>query len=456
MTAWEIARREVARQVRRPSTWLAFAALVIVAFLLVRGGSVSGARSTDFFLNSPFVVAIITVAGGLIWLLVARGAGAWQPLGRSAPVGKATALGGQFVATLALNALILLAAPAGILLALLAPGAEAGRQLPFSPAAYLASYAFIAVPSAAIATAVHCALAALRGARRQLAVGVLVALAMVASGGLVKFKSITDIGGRVPVAPFRIADNLHYVGTTDVTAFLLAGPEGHILIDGGYPGTAALITENITTLGFDIADVKIILNSHAHFDHAGGLAALQAASGAELWVSAGDADIVASGGAGDPTLGPLNALVHAGLVRYPAPRVDHRFADGATIRLGSLAVTARVTAGHTPGCTTWSFPVQVGDRELRAVSVCSLTLPPGAPESYPGMQTDFEQSFTTLRNLPADIFLASHAGAFELERKLRERPAAENPVTPFIDREGYRNYIDDAEKRFRAVLNERP
>jgi metallo-beta-lactamase class B len=287
--------------------------------------------------------------------------------------------------------------------------------------------------------------------------GITVVLAVVAVVGLVKFKAITDTGGRVRVEPFRIADNLYYVGTADVTAFLLTGPAGHVLIDGGYPGTASLIMANIATLGFNITDVNILLNSHAHFDHAGGLAALQAASGAELWVSAGDADIITSGGAGDPTLGPLKLLVYVGLVRYPAPRIDHRFNDGATIRLGPIELTAQVTAGHTPGCTTWSFPVRDGDRELRAVSICSLTLPPGVSsteEPYPGMRADFEQSFAVLRGLPADIFLASHASFFELDRKLRERATAGDPAAPFIDRGGYLDYIDNAQERFRDVLRE--
>jgi len=261
----------------------------------------------------------------------------------------------------------------------------------------------------------------------------------------------------VPDEPFRIAGNLYYVGATGVTAFLLTGPEGHVLIDGGYPETAPLIMASIAKLGFDIADVKVLLNSHAHADHAGGLRALQEASGAELWVSEGDAEIIAAGGAGDRTLGPFRLLGFLGLGRFPASRVDHRFQDGATIRLGSLTLTAHVTAGHTPGCTSWSFPVRDGDRELLAVDICSLTVFPYVsrlvePETYPGIRTDFERSFNVLRSLPADIFLASHANWFSMHRKLRERARVEDPVEPFIDREGYLSFIDRAETRFHEVL----
>jgi metallo-beta-lactamase class B len=258
----------------------------------------------------------------------------------------------------------------------------------------------------------------------------------------------------IPDEPFRVAGNLYYVGATGVTSFLITGPAGHILIDGGYPETAPLIERSIAKLGFDIRDVKVLLNTHAHADHAGGLRELQRASGAQLWVSEGDADVMARGGAGDrASYGPLRFL---GIGRFPAPRVDHRFSDGETIRVGPLAVTAHVTAGHTPGCTTWSYPVRDGDRELLAVDVCSLSLLPFMKfvpsESYPGIRSDFERSFTVLRSLPADIFLGSHGSFFDLERKRRARATAADPATPFIDRAGYERYIDEAERRFRREL----
>ena len=257
----------------------------------------------------------------------------------------------------------------------------------------------------------------------------------------------------IPDEPFRIAGNLYYVGSTGITAFLVTGPEGHVLIDGGYPETAPLIIGSIAKLGFDIRDVKVLLNSHAHFDHAGGLRALQEASGAQLWISEGDAKVVAAGGAGDQSFGPLR---HLGIGRFPAPRVDHRFKDGDTIRVGPLALTAHVTVGHTPGCTSWAFPVRHGDRDLLAVSICSLSLLPFMsfvePESYPGIRAGFEQSFVTLRSLPADIFLGAHGSFFDMHRKLRERESASDPVEPFIDREGYLEYIDWSERRFRDAL----
>lgn len=272
------------------------------------------------------------------------------------------------------------------------------------------------------------------------------------------WRSAIEKNRQVPVGPFRIAGNLYYVGTTNVTSFLLTGPEGHVLIDGAYPETAPMIIESISKLGYDITDVTVLLNSHTHPDHAGGLAALQEASGAELWVSRGDADIIEAGGSGDPSFGPLAFLQLFGLGTFPSARVDHRFKDGDTIRVGPIELTAHVTAGHTPGCTSWSFPVQDGNRELLAVDICSLTLMPFVslvePETYPGIRNNYERSFSTLRNLPADIFLASHTNWFGIQRKLSARADVENPAEPFIDRDGYLAFIDEAEGEFREVLAE--
>ncbi|QJX47332.1 metallo-beta-lactamase [Hymenobacter taeanensis] len=223
---------------------------------------------------------------------------------------------------------------------------------------------------------------------------------------LSKWKEASDHGGQLPRKPFRIAGNLYYVGTRDVTSFLLTSPQVHVLIDGGYPGTAPMILKSIATLGFNIRAVKILLNSHAHFDHAGGLAALQQASGAKLWANEQDAHILESGGATDPTSGSFRVLAHLGLV-YPPPRVDYRFQDGAQIRLGPILLTAHPEPGHTPGCTTWGFPVQDKGRELLAVLATDMVVLPTAslvaPEAYPGIRAEFEHSFNVLRSPPTDI-----------------------------------------------------
>jgi metallo-beta-lactamase class B len=250
-----------------------------------------------------------------------------------------------------------------------------------------------------------------------------------------------------PAEPFRIAGNLYYVGANDVAAFLVTGPEGHVVLDGGYPGTAPMIMASIAKLGIDVRDVTILINSEPHFDHAGGLAELQRASGAELWASEASADAIASGGDDPDIILPLRALIRTGILRYPAARVDHRFRDGDTIRVGPVALTAHVTGGHTRGCTSWSFPVRDGDRVLDVVSACSPIVLGGM--RYPGRGADLERSFRVLRSLPADVWVTSHARLWGRYRKFVASDTARNPADPFIDPEGYRAYVDTAEARFR-------
>ena len=262
-----------------------------------------------------------------------------------------------------------------------------------------------------------------------------------------RWLNATKRGGQEPAEPFRIAGNLYYVGATDASAFLFTGPEGHIVLDGGYPSTAPMIMASIAKLGFDIRDVKVLLSSEPHPDHAGGLGVLQQASGAELWASDASAYTLASGGDDPDIVLPLRVLIRIGVVGYPAMRVDHRFKDGDTIRVGPLALNAHITGGHTRGCTSWSFPVRDGDRVLNVVSACELVVLQGM--RYPEQGADLERSFRVLRSLPADIWVTCHARRWGRYRKFVARDTAKNPADPFIDPEGYRAYIDIAEAEFR-------
>ena len=274
--------------------------------------------------------------------------------------------------------------------------------------------------------------------------GVLSALALVLLG---RWANATKRGGQEPAEPFRIAGNFYYVGANDVAAFLITGPEGHVVLDAGYPTTAPMIMASIAKLGFDIKDVKVLLSSEPHPDHAGGLVVLQQASGAELWVSNASADAIASGGDDPDMILPLRALFRIGIFGYPAPRVDHRLQDGDTIRIGSSVLTAHITGGHSRGCTSWSFPVRDGSRVLNVVSACDLGVMAGM--RYPEQRADLERSFRTLRSLPADIWVTCHARKWGRYRKYVASATAKNPVDPFLDPEGYRAYIDSAEADLR-------
>ena len=283
--------------------------------------------------------------------------------------------------------------------------------------------------------------------RRRLVV-LLAVLSVVALVLLGRWGNATKVGGQQPVEPFRIAGNFYYVGASDVAAFLITGPQGHVVLDAGYPTTARMIMASIGKLGFDIKDVKVLLNSEPHADHGGGLAVLQQASGAEVWASEASADALTSGGDDPDGVLPIRALTWLGVIgSYPPPRVDHRFKDGETIRVGPVALTAHITAGHTRGCTSWSFPVRDGDHMLNVVSVCDLGVL--ATQRYPEQEADRERSLRVLRSLPADIWVTNHARAWGRYRKFVASASATNPVDPFIDPEGYRAFIDAAEAELR-------
>jgi metallo-beta-lactamase class B len=262
------------------------------------------------------------------------------------------------------------------------------------------------------------------------------------------------------VTPFRIAGNLYFVGREDVSVFLVTSPQGDVLIDGGYAESPPLIAASIKTLGFDIRNVKAILSSEAHIEHAAGLAELQRLSGASIYASDSTAVGIESGGEHIPGVSflPNRIFAKVGVAGYEPARVDHRVRDGDTVRVGPLEFTARITSGHTIGCTTWTFTVRDSARTLNVVDACSLDLTDGMrltpPENYPGIRADFERSFATLRSLPVDIWLTGHTQPWGRYRKYRASLTLGRPADAFIDREGFRANVDSAEARVRRKVAE--
>ncbi|MDB5429447.1 MAG: beta-lactamase-like protein [Caulobacter sp.] len=253
----------------------------------------------------------------------------------------------------------------------------------------------------------------------------------------------------IPQEPFRIADNLYYVGDQDLAVYLIVTPQGLIVLDGGYGKTGPQVLANIRKLGFNPARIKILLNSHAHADHAGGLAAIKAASGAALFASARDKPYLENGGHDDPVLG--NALLFAPV------KVDHVLRDGEQVSLGGVSLTAHLTPGHTPGCTSWSMAVKVDGKTRQALFICSLTVLPmahlsGPKASWPGVAGDFEQTYKVLHALPCELFFGSHGGFYGMQGKRAALAANPKAANPFIDPAGCKAYIDRGEASFRARL----
>lgn len=226
--------------------------------------------------------------------------------------------------------------------------------------------------------------------------------------------------------PVKIGDNLYYVGTEGLSAFLIVTPKGLILIDGTMEQNVPAIEANIKALGFKLSDVDILLNTHAHFDHAAGFARLKKDTGAGLLASAGDRPLLEKGvyaGSEDVTF-----------LRFTPVKVDGLIKDGDRVTLGGVTLTAHLTPGHTPGCTTWTFPVKIDGVVRKAIILCSTSVAANrlTPRpQYPGIVADYQRTFVRLAAMKADVFLAPHPEQFGFAGK-RAAMGLGKP-SPFVD-----------------------
>lgn len=295
------------------------------------------------------------------------------------------------------------------------------------------------------------------GARRYATALVLIA-AFSACAPFQTSAQVTDTAGYAPAAcpscaewntptpPVHLHGSTYYVGTRGLGAILIASPEGHILIDGGLPNSAPHILENVRTLGFRVEDIRLIMTSHVHYDHAGGVAALQRASGAEVAALPKSAAVLRTGlvGSDDPQ--------HAIALPFPPVSQVRVVAHLDTVRVGPLRVVAHATPGHTPGGTTWSWQSCVSGTCLDFVYADSQT-PVSADgflysqtAAYPGVLADFERSARTLEGLSCDVLITPHPGASNLWGRLAGREGA-----TLVDRGACRRYAASA----RAALARR-
>lgn len=251
-----------------------------------------------------------------------------------------------------------------------------------------------------------------------------------------------------PTTPFRIVGNIYYVGTRSVGAYLITTPEGHILIDGTTPDGGPLVAASIRRLGFRPEDVRYLLINHAHWDHAGGLAELKRITGARLVASRGDAPLLQRGRTDDMP----------GSVAFAPVAPDRRISDGDAIELGGTTLVARLTPGHTKGCTSWTMDVsdaRVSVSPLRVLFACSLTTggqPLVGNAAYPNVVRDYQRSFARLRRMKADVFLTFHAEMFDFADKRARLEAGDRRA--FVDHDELPRRIDAAERAFASELKQ--
>ena len=242
-----------------------------------------------------------------------------------------------------------------------------------------------------------------------------------------------------PQKPFKVYGNAYYVGTSELSAMLITSPQGHILLDAALPQSAPIIAANIKALGFRLKDVKLILNSHAHFDHGGGIAALQQLTGAQVAASVHGARVLEQGEVGedDPQYDTVKPM------RSPKVARVRGVVDGETVKLGPLTLTAHLTPGHTPGSTTWTWQSCEKSRCLDMVYADSLT--PVSAEGFrytgeanrPERMSLFRRSVEKVAALKCDVIVSTHPG---FTRTLDKLAARTEQTNPFIDPEGCRKY----------------
>ena len=251
-----------------------------------------------------------------------------------------------------------------------------------------------------------------------------------------------------PLPAFRIAGNLYYVGSKGLASYLITTPAGHILLNSDLEANVPMIRTSVESLGFKFTDIKILLISHAHYDHCAGSAAIKQLTGAQYMVMEGDVDVVQSGGKSDFQYGSDPTAI------YPPAKVDRILHDGDEVKLGDATLKAHLTPGHTKGCTTWTMKVNDGTKLRDVVIIGSPNVNPGyqlaGSTVYPRMKEDFEKTFRVLNSLPVDYFLGAHGSYFDLEKKYPQLKAGNSSV--LIDPAGYKMYVKERDNAFRREL----
>ncbi|HEX3748430.1 MAG TPA: subclass B3 metallo-beta-lactamase [Bryobacteraceae bacterium] len=251
-----------------------------------------------------------------------------------------------------------------------------------------------------------------------------------------------------PFPPFRIVGNLYYVGTYDLACYLIVTPAGDILINTGLAGSAAQIRKNVETLGFHFGDIKLLLATHAHFDHVSAMAEVKRLTHARLAATGPEVALFESGGKADFRFGDDRTAW------FEPVHVDQTLADGQKIGLGGTELTVHLSPGHTKGAASYEFMESDQGHDYRVLIANLPSINPGVTlirnDKYPNIMADYAHTFATLKELHPDIFLASHAGQFGLHRKYQ--PGDTYQPMRFVDPAGYRAAVDGLEAAFQAQI----
>jgi len=246
-----------------------------------------------------------------------------------------------------------------------------------------------------------------------------------------------------PFPPFQIAGNLFYVGSRDLASYLITTADGNILINSDLEANVPMIKASVEKLGFNFNETRILLISHAHWDHDAGSATIKKMTGAKYMVMDADVPVVESGGASDFQYGSSPANL------YPPAKVDRVLHDGDTVKLGGAELVAHLTPGHTKGCTTWTMKVTEKGRTYDVVILGSPNLNPGYKlvdnAAYPQIAADYGRMWKVLKSLPCDIFLGAHGSYFGMAEKFARLGQSTNP---FLDPGGYTQFVNEKEKAF--------
>jgi metallo-beta-lactamase class B len=242
--------------------------------------------------------------------------------------------------------------------------------------------------------------------------------------------------------------NVYWVGTEDLSTYLITTPAGHILVNTGFPETVPLIKEGVEKLGFKMTDVKWLTATHGHGDHVAGLAALQKMTGAKVVAMEQEAELLESGGKTDFRFGDDPAM------RFDPVKVDQRLKNGGKFTLGGLEITAHLHAGHTKGATSFTFDVREGGKTYRVGIMNMGSINPGVTvkgmAKFPNIADAYAATFHAQKEIKIDVFLASHAAQFDMHKKYKPGDAY-NPER-FVDPAGYRAAVERLEKLYRDQL----